>query len=69
MSNKIGAVGIFIAAISLIGTLFDLIAYFRQYGCGSNFLMKFFYRAPENIICICAFSYILYLIYKYNKKD
>ena len=69
MSNKIGAVGIFIAAISLIGTLFDLIAYFRQYGCGSNFLMKFFYRAPENIICICAFSYILYLIYKYKKKD
>ena len=37
MSNKIGAVGIFIAAISLIGTLFDLIAYFRQYGCGSIF--------------------------------
>ena len=70
MSNKIGTVGIWIALISLLGTFFDILSYFRSHGFDNCFLKKFCSLFPENAIIIIIVIVFIYkaTIYFKNRK-
>ena len=70
MSNKIGTVGIWIALISLLGTFFDILSYFRSHDFDNCFLKKFCSLFPENAIIIIIVIVFIYkaTIYFKNRK-